>query len=131
VARQAAPRRWLRAGPGRLRLAAGLALALAAGALGAAVGARLFAAPPLYRTATAPDAGAPGAGPVLDVVFRGDATAGEIQGALRRIGGAVVDGPSPLGVFRVALAPGSDGAAAASALREEAGGVATFAAPKP
>jgi hypothetical protein len=126
-----AQRRWLRASPGGLRLAAGLALALGAGALGAAVGARLFGEAPVYRTAAAPAAGAAAAGPALDVVFRGSATADEIQAALGRVGGAIVAGPSPLGVFRVALAPGSDAAAVAAALRDEAGGVATFAAAKP
>jgi hypothetical protein len=124
------PRGWLRATP-RLPLAASVALALAFGTLGTVVGSRLLAPEPGYRTATIGSEGPSAAGPTLDVVFREDASAARLQEALRGIGGTVVGGPSPLGVFRVALPPGGDAAAAAAALRAEAGGVATFAAARP
>lgn len=130
AARRAASRRWLGAAAGPLPLAASIALALAVGALGLAAGSLLRAPElPVYQTASAPRSEGAVAGPGLDVVFRKDASAGEIEAALRGIDGAVVGGPSPLGVFRVALRPGADAAVAAAALRAEADGVASFAEP--
>jgi len=132
--RAAAPRRsarWPSAFAARLPLAASVALAVAFGTLGAVVGARFLAPEPVYRSATAGAEETGSAGPMLDVVFREDASAARVQEALRGIGGTVVAGPSPMGVFRVALPPGSDAGAAATALRAEAGGVATFAAARP
>jgi anti-sigma factor RsiW len=127
--REAAPRRRLRAALGRLSLAASVALALGFGALGLAAGALLRGAePPSYFTASAPAEGA-AAGASLDVVFRSDVTAGEIEAALRAIGGSVVGGPTPRGVFQVALRPGADAAVAAAALGAEADGVASFVGP--
>jgi hypothetical protein len=129
-----APRRtagWQRAAARPLSLAASLALALGLGALGTAIGLGLAGGgdEPVYRTATAPLPEVSAAGPTLDVVFRKDASAGEIERTLRGIGGSVVAGPSSLGVYRVALRPGVDAAGAAAALRAEAGGVASLAEP--
>jgi Fervidolysin N-terminal prodomain len=128
----AAPRRrqsWLRTTI-PLPLAASVALALAFGTLGAIVGSRVLAPEPGYRTATVAPEEPRAAGPALDVVFREDVSAARLQEALHAIGGSVVGGPSPLGVFRVALSPGGDAEAAAAAL-QGAGGVATFAAARP
>ncbi len=57
----------------------------------------------LYRSATVSEASAPPAGkvPMLDVVFRENATAGEISEALRSVGASIVSGPSSLGVYRL------------------------------
>jgi hypothetical protein len=112
-----------------LRLAASLVLAVGLGSLATLAGLRLAGGEePVYRTATAlPEVSA--AGPALDVVFRKDASAGEIETKLRAIGGSVVAGPSALGVYRIALRPGADAASAAAALRAEAGGVASLAEP--
>ena len=129
VPRRAAPRRWLGAAAAPLPLAASIVLALAVGALGVAVGSGLRGqSQPVYETASAPREGA-AAGPELDLVFRKDASAGEIEAALRGIDGRIVSGPSPLGVFRVALHPDADAAAAAAALRAEVDGVASLAEP--
>lgn len=124
-----APARPTRSALRPLALAASLALAVGLGALGAVGALRLAGGEePVYRTATAaPEVSA--AGPTLDVVFRKDATAREIDAKLREIGGGVVAGPSALGVYRIALAAGADAASAAAALRAESGGVATLAEP--
>jgi hypothetical protein len=125
-ARRSAPRRSFGAG---LRVAASIALVFTAGALGVAVGSRLGAPQPVYETASAPRAEGAAGGPELDVVFRSDVRAEEIQAALRGIEGSVVAGPSSLGVYRVALRAGADAASAAVALRAEADGVASLAEP--
>jgi hypothetical protein len=125
--RRAERRRALGAAP--LRAAASIALALAVGALGLAVGSRLGAPEPVYETASAPAREGAAGGPQLDVVFRSHVTAEEIQAALRGIDGSVVAGPSSLGVYRVALGAGADAASAAVALRAEADGVASLAEP--
>jgi hypothetical protein len=127
--RRAVSRRWLGAAAGPLPLAASIAFALALGAVGLAAGTLLGAPEAVYRTASAPPVEGAAAGPGLDLVFRKDASAGEIEAALRRIDGAVVGGPSPVGRFRVALRPGADAEAAAAALRAEADGVASLALP--
>jgi hypothetical protein len=93
------------------------------------VGSRLGAPQPVYETASAPRAEGAAGGPELDVVFRSDVRAEEIQAALRGIEGSVVAGPSSLGVYRVALRAGADAASAAVALRAEADGVASLAEP--
>ena len=115
-------------GWGFARVAA--ALLLAAG-IGGFVGSRWLAPEAsVYQTASeAPDvaAAAPASALALDVVFRPDATAERIQAALRAIGGEIVSGPTQLGVYRVRLAPTADASAAASVLRGEGQGVATFA----
>jgi Fervidolysin N-terminal prodomain len=124
----AAPGRWRRIAARPLPLAASIALALAFGTLGTAAGSLLLRGrAPVYETASAPRA----AGPSLDVVFRKDARAEEIQQALRAVDGSLVDGPSPLGVYHVALPAGADVASAAAALRSEAGHVAVIAEPPP
>ena len=134
VAPLRAPRRasgWLRAAARPLPLAASMALALAFGSLGALLSLRLSGVgdEPVYQTASAPLPEVSAAGPALDVVFRKSASAGEIEQTLHGIGGSVVAGPSPLGVYRVALPPGVDAAGAAATLRAEAGGVAALAEP--
>jgi hypothetical protein len=124
----AARGRWRRIAARPLPLAASIALALAFGTLGTAAGSLLLRGrAPVYETASAPRA----AGPSLDVVFRKDARAEEIQQALRAVDGSLVDGPSPLGIYHVALPAGADVASAAAALRSEAGHVAVIAEPPP
>jgi len=88
---------------------------------------------PVYETAgAAPEtvAAAPSE-QSLDVVFRPDATAERIHAALRAIGGEIVSGPTQLGVYRVRLAPSADLRAAASVLRGDGQGVASFAEQAP
>lgn len=115
-------------------LAAGIALALLCGALGA-LGGLWFGseALPTYQTVGEPGgtAATPTAAPALDVVFRSGARAESIHAALRAIGGQIVSGPTQLGVYRVTLVPTADVAAAARVLRGEGQGVATFAEPVP
>lgn len=123
-------------------LAAGLALALLCGALGA-LGGMLLASggAPIYQTvaerpqpaASDTGAGAPEAAtlaaPALDVVFRADARADRVHAALRAIGAQIVAGPTQVGVYRVELPKTADADAAARMLEGEGRGVATFAQP--
>lgn len=113
----------------RMALAAGIALALIGAAAGV-LGARILAptSEPVYRTVTAPDAVAPVDVVQLDVVFRPEVTFGRIQEALGHEGATVVGGPTRGGVMRLNLPAGSDAAAAAARLRDEAG-IALFAEP--
>jgi anti-sigma factor RsiW len=119
--------------PRRASLAAGRALAAAAGvaalclltaAGGALVAGRL--SEPVYVAATAPRP--VGEGPLVDVVFREDASAARIGEALRRAGGEIVAGPTELGRYRVKLSAGGDPAEVARVLVAEEG-VALFAEP--
>jgi anti-sigma factor RsiW len=109
-------------------LAAGILVAVLSGTL--TTGAIWFVrVAPTYETAavSAGPAAAPGAS--LDVVFRGDASAEQIQAQLRDLGASVVSGPSEVGVYRLRLAPGSDVSEAIARLREEGNGVAASAEP--
>jgi hypothetical protein len=126
---RAGSRSWTRAASRPFPLAASVALAVAFGALGTAVGSR-FGEEPVYRTVTAQPEVLE-AGPTLDVVFRKDASAEQIERALREVGGSVVAGPSGLGVYRIALRPGADARGAAGSLRGDEGGVASLAEPVP
>ena len=130
--RAPAPRR-ARAWSGRgLPLAAGLALAVLAGGVGGWLGGAWLHDEPVYRVASEPERGAaaPAADAVaLDVVFRSDATAEQIQVALRGLGAQLTAGPTPLGRYRVELPPGADADAAAESLRATENGVASFAEP--
>jgi hypothetical protein len=84
---------------------------------------------PTYETAAAdPDADFAG-GLQIEVVFRANATASEIQSGLRKASAIVVSGPTPRGVYRLRLAPGVDADAAREQLRGAGHGVATFAEP--
>lgn len=131
----AAPTRRVPARPSRratgtahgVRLAASLALVLLLGGLGGWLGRSWVDARPVYVPASAPAAASEKV--LLDVVFRDDASAERIQTALRGLGAEVVAGPSPLGRYRIALAPGTDASAAAAGLRAEGTGVASFAEP--
>lgn len=110
------------------RVAAAL---LVAACVGGFVGSRWLAPEAsVYHTASESAdvaASASAATLALDVVFRPDATAERIQAALRAIGGEIESGPTQLGVYRVRLTPTADASAAATALRGEGQGVATFA----
>ena len=112
----------------QVSMAAGLLVAVISGTL--TTGAIwIVREAPTYGTA-AGDASAIGAaGPHLQVMFRDDATVGEIRAALDRAGASVVAGPTQYGVYLLRLAPGSDVGAAIGALREEGRGVATLAEP--
>lgn len=116
-------------------LAAGIALALLSGGLGA-LGALLFVSgsgsDARYETAVEtpePVTSIASAGPALDVVFRADARSEQVQAALRAIGGQIVAGPTPIGVYRIELPADADRAAAARLLEGEGRGVAAFAQP--
>lgn len=86
----------------------------------------------VYRSASAPVEPAAGAGAAqIDVVFRGDAPIERINTHLRALGAVVVSGPSQSGRYRIALPAGSDAVAAATMLRAEDTGVASFAEPAP
>jgi len=86
-----------------------------------------FQGEPVYRTAAALG-GRSAHGSTLEVVFREEATAKQIQHALRALGARVVSGPNESGVMRVALPPESDADEVAMLLAEEAG-IALFAQP--
>lgn len=120
--RRRAPR-WRRAA-----IAAGL-VAVGAGLGSAAVWLAGVSREPVYTTAAAPVEAADL--PLLDVVFRDDADVGRIRAALAAVEGKIVAGPTELGRFRVALAPGVDATAAARRLAAESSGVAVFAEPVP
>ena len=110
------------------RAAAALLAAAFVGAGGMWLGTR-SAAPVVYEGASAaPEVSAVvPSDPSLDVVFRPDASAERVHAALRAIGGEIVSGPTQLGVYRVRLAPSADVSAAASVLRGDGQGVASFA----
>jgi hypothetical protein len=126
------PRRRLWIVRPRLAVAAGLAVALISGTAGV-IATQQLRREPLYEPATSAEqaAHAP-AGAHLDVVFRANASFGEIASAMQAIGASVEDGPSPSGVVHLHLARGVD--AAAAARRLEAGGdlaIAEYAQPAP
>lgn len=114
-----------------IALAAGLALALLSGGIGAITASWLgtTGAAPVYETVSDARTAVPATVPSLDVVFRTDATAEAIHEALRAVGGQIVAGPTQLGVYRVELSGDADLGAAARALRGDGNGVATFAEP--
>lgn len=82
-----------------------------------------------YRSATAPEQGAPAPSPTLDVVFAKDASAASISALLGSLDAQIVAGPSAIGRYRVQIPPGADPAAIAARLRREGGGVALLAEP--
>jgi hypothetical protein len=112
-----------RRGFGWTSQAAAAALLLAVGATTAIGISRWMSAEPTYQTAEV--SGQAGG---LQVVFRPDASATEIAEALRRLGAQIVDGPSPLGVYRIEL--GSDASATEAAESLSSEGVAIFAEPE-
>jgi hypothetical protein len=71
------------------------------------------------------------AGGHLEVVFRADASFGEIAQAIAAIGASVESGPTPSGVVQLHLVPGVDAAAAARRLESGDLAVAEFAQPAP
>ncbi len=126
--RAPAPRRPARergAARPRVAVAAVAALCLVVGALAVLAWPRL--AEPVYTAASAPRPA--GDGPLVDVVFREDASAARIGEALRRMGGEIVAGPTELGRYQVRVAAGGDPASAARELVAEGRGVALFAEP--
>lgn len=62
--------------------------------------------------------------PVLEVVFRAEASAVEIQDALRSLGAHIVAGPDEQGVYRLRLPADSDPARVSERLRNGGRGVA-------
>lgn len=107
----------------RWALAAQLAVIVVLGGLLARTSAR-----PAAPTATAPHgafrtlaepppAPAASAAPRFQVMFAPQAREREIRGALISIGGRIVDGPSPTGVYTIAVAPGEGEADPAAVLR--------------
>ena len=110
--------------------AAGIALALLFAGLGwIARTLQVAGAAPLYHTASEPATSAPPHGAELDVVFRSDAGAERINMELRGLGARIIAGPTQLGRYRIELPAGADAEAAATLLRSEGTGVASFAEP--
>jgi anti-sigma factor RsiW len=115
--------------------AAGFALVALAGALGwlgrdwvSPVGDA--GAGEIYRTASeSAPIPIPDTGVALDVVFRSETSAEQINTVLRGLGATVAAGPTELGRYRLALPAGSDARAAAALLRAEGTGVASYAEP--
>jgi anti-sigma factor RsiW len=60
---------------------------------------------PVYRTLSDPAPGAPAPGALLRVVFSDQITEREWRELLLAVGGRIVQGPSALGVYTVAVAP--------------------------
>lgn len=58
------------------------------------------------------------AGPVLQVIFQGDASIGEISALLRAHDGTVLDGPSALGLYRIEFPDPAQREAASTALAD-------------
>lgn len=84
--------------------------------------------PAEYQTLSLPAPAPSATGPLLQVVFDDDLTAGGIRDLLARLGGRVVAGPSDIGVFTVQLdataattLPSRDPSAAALWLRSQPG----------
>ena len=65
--------------------------------------------------------------PRIDVVFRGDLTLAEMAGAIEGIHGDIVAGPTPRGLYRIALPLGTNPDTAAQALSDA--GVAVYSEP--
>ncbi len=82
-----------------------------------------------YRTAAAAREPTALGGVALDVVFRSEASAEQIQTLLRGLGATITAGPTELGRYRLVLPPGSDARAAAALLRAEESGIASYAEP--
>jgi len=61
----------------------------------------------VYRTLAGPEVISP-RGPCLQVVFQEDATEGAIRELLLEIGGKIVAGPTPMGVYLIELPEGLD-----------------------
>lgn len=72
---------------------------------------------PFRTLSDAPAPAAAGDGTLLRVVFADQAREREIRGALIAVGGRIVDGPSPTGVYTVAVDEGGDPSAALESLR--------------
>jgi anti-sigma factor RsiW len=112
---------WLRSAPTAPRWAfAAETLAFAALALALAIPqlAPRRGGPGPFETLTDGTEHSAAAGPRLHVVFAEDLTEGEMRGLLRAIGGRVVDGPSAVGAYTVALAADRDIRNAAKTLRD-------------
>lgn len=75
------------------------------------------AAGPFRTLSDAPAAPAAGDATLLRVVFADQAREREIRGALIAVGGRIVDGPSPTGVYTVAVDASGDPEAALGSLR--------------
>lgn len=114
---------------GPVSVAAGLLVALVSGMLTTGViwAVRVV---PTYETASLEPPAAVGyAGQHLEVVFRPDATAREIETQLRAVGATIVSGPTPRGVYRVRLVSSVDVEVALEQLRGAGRGVVAFAEP--
>ena len=110
--------------------AAGIAVALFFAGLWLVHTLQVARATPLYHAASEPGAAtAPASGVAVDVVFRNDASAERINIELRGLGARIVSGPTQLGRYRIELPKDADPEAAATLLRAEGTGVASFAEP--
>jgi hypothetical protein len=110
--------------------AAGIGIAVLLGGVWIAHTIQVARATPIYQVAGEPTAAAAlEHGVALDLVFRNDASAERINVELRGLGARIVSGPSQLGRYRIELPEGADAQAAATLLRAEGTGVASFAEP--
>ncbi|MEM7507103.1 MAG: hypothetical protein AAF415_10160 [Pseudomonadota bacterium] len=66
---------------------------------------------------------------ILRIAFAPEATEAQIRAVLGEVGGRIVDGPSALGLYSIALPDGADLSAAVSALRARAAVVETVTQP--
>ncbi len=105
----ARPRRWTLAAPAAL--AAGLACLL--------LWTRSDPEPSLYTTLSDPEASLPAAGPQLQLAFAERTPEAEMRALLNGVRGSIVSGPSPLGIYTVALPEGEPLDAIVEALRED------------
>lgn len=103
-------REWLGGSPASVRWALATQAALIV-VLGAAWVAPTPAPP--YRALADPAPGVPASGAALRVVFSDDITEREWRELLLAVGGRIVQGPSALGVYTVAVAPSQAAAALA------------------
>ena len=112
----------------RAAIAAGLALAVAAGIVGAGIATAWDFV--LYETVRAGAQPEPIAQVAqIDVVFRPEVSFSRIHDTLGELGATVVSGPTPGGVMRLRLPAGSDPRVVAARLRAGETGVALFAEP--
>lgn len=113
-----APVRWLVAAQlGAILLLAGLLAVSLTPPEAAGPGADGSAPPAAFRTLSDPAPGVPADSAHLRVVFSDQAREREMRGALITVGGRIVAGPSPTGVYTVAVEPGDDGEQALATLR--------------
>lgn len=105
--------------PGRVRFALAAQSALVAGLAALLVAQLATPEPRLYQTLTAPAPAAPTTGPRLLLAFEADTTEPELRALLSAVNGSIVQGPTALGVYTVALTAEARVDAAVETLRAD------------